>query len=131
MNLVEQVDVPCRGAAGLWKVGDMLAEDIHRREKAHIVQLGCDAERVCRSLAGDVTLGKLVAYGLGDDRECGSNCSIKERHKRILQTSMKKVVIVFLFVAVFAAQAISDAPVKESEFTFARVQFNMKVSGLY
>jgi hypothetical protein len=43
----------------------------------------------------------------------------------------KKVAIVLLLVALFAAQAISDAPVKESEFTFARVQFNMKLAGLY
>jgi len=41
-----------------------------------------------------------------------------------------KIGIVLLLVAFFATQAISDAPVKESEFTFARVQFNMKISGL-
>jgi len=43
----------------------------------------------------------------------------------------KKIAIVLFFVAVFAAQAVSDPPVKESEFTFARVQFNMKTNWRY
>ena len=45
--------------------------------------------------------------------------------------TMKKLAALAVFIAVFASLGISDAPPKDSEFIFARVQFNMNFSAGY